>query len=116
MLGIAASKFFVMVCASASWTYMGPAIKMARAAQLAAMMVRIFIGFLALGFGRFRSRHHLGPEGFHIVLRIVAIPDFVLTSRTVGKDMGWRQQRGDRSRFDFDNVINRIFLAIRHAN
>jgi uncharacterized protein YbjT (DUF2867 family) len=31
---------------------------------------------------------HLCPDGFHTVLLIVGAPDFVLTSRRVGKDMG----------------------------
>src|SRR6478672_2087038 len=48
---MAASKFFVTVCASLSWALMGPAIEKARAAQVAAMMVRIFMGFLPLPIG-----------------------------------------------------------------
>src|SRR3954464_14715900 len=59
---------------------------------------------------------HLSADGFHTVLLIVGAPDFVLTSRRVGKDMGWRQQRGDRSGFDFDNVIDRILWAIRRPH
>src|ERR1700755_2885882 len=59
---------------------------------------------------------HLCPDGFHAVLLIVGAPDLVLTSRRVGKDMGRRQQRGDRSGFDFDNVIDRILRAVRRPN
>src|SRR3954453_16504858 len=48
---MAASKFFVTVCALLSWAWMGPAIEKVRAAQVAAMMVRIFMGFLLLPTG-----------------------------------------------------------------
>ena len=48
---MAASNFFVTVCASLSWAWMGPAIEKAKAAQLAAIMVRIFMGFLLLPIG-----------------------------------------------------------------
>src|SRR3954471_8674566 len=65
ILGMAASKFFVTVCAPLSWAEMGLAIERARAAQLAAMMVRIFMGFLALGVGRSSFwRCSYVPRGF----------------------------------------------------
>ena len=47
-VGMAAPKFFVTVCASPSWADEKPAIERARAAQVAAMMVRIFMGLLLL--------------------------------------------------------------------
>ena len=43
ILGMAASKFFVTVVASPSWADTGPAIEKASAAQVAAMMIRIFM-------------------------------------------------------------------------
>src|SRR3954468_7346906 len=49
---MAASKFFVTVCATLSWAWMWPAIEKARAAQMAAMMVRTFMRFLPLPCGR----------------------------------------------------------------
>src|SRR4051794_16403526 len=54
---------------------------------------------------------HLCPDGFCSVLLIVGVPDLVLTSRRAGKYMGRRQQRGDQSVFDFDDVIDRILWA-----
>jgi hypothetical protein len=43
---MAASKFFVTVSGSPSWAETGPAIEKERMAQVAVMMVRIFMGFL----------------------------------------------------------------------
>jgi hypothetical protein len=63
-LGIAASKFFVTVCAFPSWAWMGPAIEKTRAAQAAAMEVRIFMEFLLLPKGGLRSS--LLPAGLPV--------------------------------------------------
>ena len=48
ILGMAASKFFVTVIVSPSWADAGPAIEKASAAQVAAMMIRIFMGFTSM--------------------------------------------------------------------
>ena len=49
------------VSASPSWAETGPAIEKARAAQVAATMVRIFMGFLLLPHGK-RPRAGLGQK------------------------------------------------------
>lgn len=50
-------------------------------------------GFLPLAYRSFFVLWilHLSADGFHAVLLIVGGPDFVLTSRRVSKNMGWRQ-------------------------
>jgi hypothetical protein len=48
MLGMAPSKFLVTVRASLAWAQTGAAVERARGAQVAAIMVRIFMGFLLL--------------------------------------------------------------------
>src|ERR1043166_477672 len=59
---MAASKFFVTVSPSPSWAETGPTIEKARTAQVAAMIVRIFMCFL-LPHGR---RPCAGPEKKHL--------------------------------------------------
>src|ERR1700753_1473965 len=59
---------------------------------------------------------HLCRDGFHTVLLIVGAPDLVLIPRRVGKDMGRRQQRGDRRSFDFADVIDEILWPVRRPN
>src|SRR5215472_9706277 len=73
---MAASKFFVTVCASLSWAWVGPAIGKARAAQVAAMMVRI-MGFLLLP---------KGWSSFFIVSSGVAGLPMTDTERSVSRD------------------------------
>src|ERR1700688_4944983 len=92
------SKVFLTVFASLSLAYMGPAIEKARTAQVAAMMVRIFMGFLLL------------PIGWSSFLIVSSGP-------CRAADYGHRtgQSRGMKSTWGPGSIMNTASVARTHA-